>query len=183
MHSCTSEHGICAPYTGAMEPACTSPALAPAILLAAGQFGRIMGAWATRRVGAHAHGEIQVSFNVGDVAVDYRLDGRTERIHPKHALVIPSWAIHERLVDRNSASFVLVLALSPSWLAGKNPEAQVLKGLAGSVTLQDGLVELLGRIRTAFEVVAGESVAESHPLIMELIGQLGQLGGGKPQAH
>lgn len=147
----------------------------PPVLLAAGEFGRIMGGWARRSVGAHAHGEVQVSFNLGGAPLTYQLDGRREHVRAREALVIPSWTIHARHVDSSAPAFVLMLALSPTWLSRNESPARALAGLHGPVRIEDEVFDLLCSIRTAFAGLEPEAACASHPLIMSLIDCLGRL--------
>jgi AraC family transcriptional regulator len=147
----------------------------PAVLLAAGGFGRIMGGWARRSVAAHAHSELQISFNLEGAAVNYRLEGTSECLQVGQALVIPSWKIHARRVDPACAAFVLVLALCPSWLAQNKPQSRGLQGLTGPVQIDAEIFALLCSIRAAFAGMEPEAASGSHPLIMALIDSLGRL--------
>lgn len=147
----------------------------PPVLLAAGDFGRIMAGWAKRSVGAHAHGEVQVSFNLGGAPLTYQLDGRREHVRVREALVIPSWTIHARHVEPLAPAFVLMLALSPTWLSRNESPSRALAGLHGPVRVEAELFDLLCRIRSAFAGLEPEAASASHPLIMALIERLGRL--------
>jgi AraC family transcriptional regulator len=148
------------------------------ILLAAGKFGRLMGGWGRRSVNAHAHSDMQVSFNLGGFAVDYQLDDRVETLRPGHAVIIPSWQVHARNVRPGDPAFILVLSIPSAWLRENQPDARRLQGFSGCVPLPADVVELLERIRLGFQDLDGEVATESPPLIAALIEGLGRMGSG-----
>ena len=85
-------------------------------LLATGHFGRVVGCWAHRNIGLHAHDEIQITFNLGGGPLHYTIDDALVVVMPGQGTIIPSWVKHSRDVDQTVPTYLVVMALSPEWV-------------------------------------------------------------------
>jgi AraC-like DNA-binding protein len=123
-------------------------ASAKGALLATGRFGRVMVCWAHRDIGLHAHDETQITFNMGGGALHYRIDDTVNVLRPGEAASIPAWVKHSREVDSDSPAFLVVLALSSSWIRNEWAARDIL-GWAGQFTVPNLLNEALAQIRAS----------------------------------
>jgi AraC family transcriptional regulator len=79
--------------------------------------GRLILGKAHRSVIPHAHGEYQISFNLGPENVVYTVGGRDCVVRAGEMVLINPWTTHARRVDQSCSAFTISLAISPSWMS------------------------------------------------------------------
>jgi AraC-like DNA-binding protein len=149
-------------------------------LLATGRFGRVMGYWARRNIGLHAHEEIQITFNLGGGRLHYRIDDGLVVVKPGQGVVIPFWMKHTRDWDPNVPTYLIVMAISPAWLHAHRKAGCNISGERGVFTVPDSLEKILAELRLSLMNVSLDAPAQVAAPVGALIDAVSPMGSPAP---
>ncbi|MCP2091755.1 UNVERIFIED_ORG: AraC-like DNA-binding protein [Paraburkholderia sediminicola] len=145
-------------------------------LVATGRFGRIMGCWAHRNIGLHAHDEIQITFNLGDGPLHYRIDDALVVVKPGQGATIPSWVKHSRDVDATVPTYLIVMAISPAWLHAHDKAGYNISGGVKVFAVPRSLEEILAHLRFSLTTPSLDAPEHVAVLVDALIDGVGSMG-------
>jgi AraC-like DNA-binding protein len=145
------------------------PPAAQGGLLATGRFGRVMGYWARRSIGLHAHEEIQMTFNLGAGRLHYKIDDALVVVKPGQGVTIPSWVKHSRDGDPSAPTYVIVMAISPAWLHARGKAGCNISGEKGVFTVSGALERVLAQLRLSLTNISLDAPEQVPALVDALI--------------
>jgi AraC-like DNA-binding protein len=148
-------------------------------LLATGHFGRVVGCWAHRNIGLHAHDEIQITFNLGGGRLHFTIDDALVVVTPGQGAIIPSWVKHSRDVDPTVPTYLIVMAISPAWLHAHDKAGYNISGGVEVFTVPGSLEKILAHLRLSLTnpgLDASEQVAVLVGALIDGVGSMGSLG-------
>jgi AraC family transcriptional regulator len=137
-------------------------------LLATGRFGRVLGYWARRNIGLHAHEEIQMTFNLGAGHLHYKIDDALVVVGPGQGVIIPSWVKHSRDGNASAPTYVIVLAISSAWLHGRRKAGCNISGERGVFRVPGPLEKILAQLRLSLTNIS----LDAHDQVAALVDAL-----------
>jgi AraC family transcriptional regulator len=162
-----------------MEPNTTRVIKAPGVqgaLLATGRFGRVMGCWAHRKITLHAHDEIQITFNLGKGRLHYRVDDALVVVEPGQGVTIPAWVKHSRGGDPRLPTYVIAMAISPTWLQTHRKASCNISGEGGVFAVPGSLDRILAQLRSALTNTCVDAPEQVAALVDALIDGVSPMG-------
>jgi AraC-like DNA-binding protein/mannose-6-phosphate isomerase-like protein (cupin superfamily) len=137
-------------------------------LLATGRFGRVLGYWARRNIGLHAHEEIQMTFNLGAGRLHYKIDDALVVVEPGQGVAIPAWVKHSRDGDPSAPTYVIVTAISPAWLHAHRRACNFI-GERGVFTVPGALEKILAQLRLSLTNISLDAPEQVGALVDALL--------------
>ena len=138
-------------------------------LLATGRFGRVLGYWARRNIGLHAHEEIQITFNLGAGRLRYTIDEALVLVEPGQGVIIPSWVKHSRDGDASAPTYAIVVAISPAWLHARRKACHNISGESGVFTVPGALETILAKLRLSLTNIGLDAPEQVATLVDALL--------------
>jgi AraC family transcriptional regulator len=138
-------------------------------LLATGRVGRVLGYWARRNIGLHAHEEIQMTFNLGAGRLHYKIDDALVVVGPGQGVIIPSWIKHSRDGDASAPTYVIVLAISPAWLHARRKAGCNISRERGMFRVPGALEKVLAQLRLSLTNISLDAPEQVAALVDALL--------------